>query len=444
MEEGDRPEARVDSEQLAREVIAALRRAGQQAWLVGGCVRDLLLGVAPKDYDVATDARPDRIMELFPNSGQVGAHFGVVLVRSDFAEVEVATFRSDQEYSDGRRPDGVHFEADPKQDVLRRDFTINGLMMDPETGRVLDFVDGRADLQRHVVRAIGDPEKRFREDHLRLLRAIRFAARLHFAIDPATLDAIGRLHALIRRVSAERVRDELLRILTEGGARHGFELLDQTGLLGDILPEVEAMKGVPQPPEFHPEGDVWVHTLLLLEKLDGASPTLAMGALLHDVGKPPTFRVAERIRFDGHVEAGVELARGILNRLRFSREECEQIVALVANHMRFADVFKMKPSTLKRFLRLPHFKEHLELHRLDCLSAAGRLENYDFVREKLHETPPEELKPKPLIDGRDLIEAGYVPGPQFSRMLTAVEDAQLEGRVQTKEDAMALVRQQFG
>src|SRR6516225_7339591 len=298
----------MEPEALARQVIAKLRAAGHQAYLVGGCVRDLLLGVKPKDYDVATDARPDRIMDLFPRSGRVGAHFGVVLVRDVFDQVEVATFRSDHDYLDGRHPEQVRFESDPREDVLRRDFTINGLMMDPADGSVLDFVDGIADLRRGVIRAIGDPYARFREDHLRLLRAVRFAARFGFAIEPSTMDAIRRGHALILKVSGERVRDELTRILTEGGARRGFELLDESGLLADILPEVAAMKGVEQPPEYHPEGDVWTHTLILLEQLRNPSVTLALGALLHDVGKPPTFRIAERIRFDGHVEEGVRMA----------------------------------------------------------------------------------------------------------------------------------------
>src|ERR1022692_219223 len=305
------------SETLARSIVARLRAAGHQAYLVGGCVRDLLLGRAPKDFDVATDARPDRVSELFERSEQVGAHFGVVLVRENTSQVEVATFRSDASYSDGRRPDAVRFEGDPRQDAMRRDFTINALLLDPDTNEVLDFTGGREDLRRRVVRAIGDPDERFQEDHLRLIRAVRFAARLGFEIEPATMAALQRLHGLIVKVSPERVRDELARILTEGGARRGFELLDETGLLGDILPEVAAMKGVAQPPEFHPEGDVWPHTLLLLEKLRDPTVTLAAGALLHDVGKPPTFRVADRIRFDGHVEEGVRLAHGILTRLRF-------------------------------------------------------------------------------------------------------------------------------
>ncbi|HUI56525.1 MAG TPA: CCA tRNA nucleotidyltransferase [Bryobacteraceae bacterium] len=433
----------MDAEALARAVISKLRGAGHQAYLVGGCVRDLLLRVRPKDFDVSTDARPDRIMSLFPNSGRVGAHFGVVLVRDVFAQVEVATFRSDNDYEDGRRPASVHFETDPRQDVLRRDFTINGLMMDPESGSVLDCVGGRADLERRILRAIGDPDFRFREDHLRLLRAVRFAARLGFAIEPATLAAIKQQHTLIHKVAAERVRDELTRILTEGGARRGFELLDETGLLADILPEVAAMKGVQQPPEYHPEGDVWVHTQMLLENLDHPTITLALGALLHDVGKPPTFRVADRIRFDGHVEAGVHLAHNILHRLRFSRDEMDRVEALVAYHMRFKDLHRMKDSTLKRFLRLPDFEEHLELHRLDSLASHGHLENYELAKRKLAEFTEEHLKPEPLLTGASLIAAGYQPGPLFAQILTAIEDAQLEGRIHTFEEAMTMVRDQF-
>ncbi len=433
----------METQALAGAVIAKLRSAGHKAYLVGGCVRDLLLGRRAKDLDIATDARPDRIMSLFPNSGRVGVQFGVVLVRDAFAQVEVATFRSDHDYDDGRHPSAVRFESDPHQDVERRDFTINGLLMDPETGEVLDYVGGRADLERRVVRAIGDASLRFREDHLRLLRAVRFAASLGFTIEPATLAAIGGNHALIRTVAAERVRDELVRILTEGGARRGFELLEASGLLDDILPEVAAMKGVAQPPEYHPEGDVWTHTLLLLEKMEKPSVTLALGALLHDVGKPPTFRVAERIRFDGHVEEGVRLAHSVLTRLRFSRDEMERVEALVQNHMRFKDVDRMKESTLKRFLRMPDFAEHLELHRLDSLSASGRLENYELAKRKLEEFPEERLRPDPLVTGADLIGAGYEPGPVFSKMLAAVEDAQLEGRINTPEEALQMVREMF-
>ena len=330
-------------------------------------MRDLLLGRDPKDFDVTTSAQPDELLRLFPRADRVGAHFGVVLVREDGEQVEVATFRSDLEYSDGRHPVGVQFETDPRKDVLRRDFTINALLLDPASGEILDFVGGRADLDARLIRAIGDPEFRFREDHLRLLRAVRFAARLGFEIEEESFAAIQRLAPLIQGVSPERVRDEIARILTEGGVRIGFELLDATGLLQQVLPEVAAMKGVQQPPEFHPEGDVWTHTLIMLDGLRDPSLTLALGVLLHDVGKPATFRVAERIRFDGHVEKGVEIAHGLLTRLRFPNHVIEGVEALIANHMRFMEVPRMRESTLKRFMRMPDFEEHMALHRLDCL-----------------------------------------------------------------------------
>jgi poly(A) polymerase len=432
-------------------VAADLRSRGFQAWLVGGCVRDLILGREPSDYDISTDARPEDLLRLFPRAQLVGAQFGVVLVNG----VEIATFRSDHSYADGRHPGRVVFETDPKQDVLRRDFTINALLLDPSAldssssrdslySQVVDYVDGLADLRAGVVRAIGDPEQRFQEDHLRMLRAVRFAARFKFEIEPATLSAIQKLHAQILRVSPERIRDELVRILIEGGARRGFELLDTSGLLADVLPEVAAMKGVEQPPEFHPEGDVWTHTLIMLDGLQAPSATLALGVLLHDVGKPGTFRIAGRIRFDGHVELGERIARELLNRLRFSNAEIDQVIALIANHMRFSHVHQMRESTLKRMLRLPAFDEHLELHRLDCSSSHGHLDNYEFAKTKFEQSAPEELRPPRLVTGNDLIAAGYVPGPDFSRMLEVAEDAQLEARIQSKEEGLELVRSTFG
>jgi poly(A) polymerase len=310
--------------------------------------------------------------------------------------------------------------------------------------RIVDYVGGLGDLERRLIRAIGDPEQRFEEDHLRMLRAIRFAARFGFEIEAGTWAAIQKLHARILRVSPERIRDELTRILTEGAPRRGFELLDASGLLADILPEITAMRGVEQPPEFHPEGDVWTHTLLMLEGLESPSPELAWGVLFHDVGKPGTFRVADRIRFDGHVELGEQIAREILTRLRFSNAVIEQVVALVANHMRFSHVHQMRESTLKRMLRLEKFEEHLELHRLDCASSHGNFDNYAFAKAKFEESPAEVLHPPRLLTGEDLIEHGYRPGPEFKRMLEAVEDAQLEARIQTKEEALALVRAVFG
>jgi putative nucleotidyltransferase with HDIG domain len=438
----------VTSELLARSIVERLRASGHAAYLVGGCVRDLLLGRVPKDFDVATSARPGELLAMFPGANNVGAHFGVVLVHGETGDkiagaTEVATFRADLEYRDGRHPEGVRFETEPRADVLRRDFTINALLLDPLTGEIMDFVGGRADLDAGVIRAIGDPLCRFREDHLRLLRAVRFAARLGFSIEPETLAAIRSLAPLIRSVSAERVRDEVARILTEGGAKRGFELLDSTGLLHEILPEIEALKGVGQPPEFHPEGDVWTHTLIMLDGLPEPSVELALGVLLHDVGKPATFRIAERIRFDGHVEKGVEIAHRLLTRLRFSQSIIDAVEALIANHMKFSEVKRMRESTLKRFMRVPEFDEHMELHRLDCLSSHGSLDNYEFVRRKRTELPPDVLKPARLVTGRDLIEAGYKPGPRFSVVLDEIEDAQLEGRIATREDGLALAREKF-
>src|SRR6516165_9488309 len=386
----------------AIRVVRELRRHGFQSYLAGGCVRDMVLGLEPTDYDVTTDARPDDVMRVFPETYAVGAQFGVVLVPvpKDGREfdpagpphpIEVATFRSDGIYSDGRHPDQVQYSRSPEQDVQRRDFTINGLLMDPlDNDRVLDFVGGRADLSAGIIRAIGDPERRFQEDKLRMLRAVRFATRFGYTIDPPTFAAIQKLAPLIHQVSRERVRDELTKMLTEGHARQAFELLDQSGLLKEVLPEIRRMHGVEQPAQFHPEGDVWIHTMMLLEQLPAnCSRTLAWGALLHDVGKPPTFRVApDRIRFDGHVEVGVAVAHEICRRLNFSNDDTERIESLVANHMRFMNVEQMKDSTLKRFLRLPKFDEHMEMHRIDCLSSHGDLSLYNLVSEKIRNTPP--------------------------------------------------------
>lgn len=354
--------------------------------------------------------------------------------------MEVATFRSEGAYADGRHPDQVRFETNPALDAQRRDFTINGLMQDPLSGRVLDFVAGQPDLDNKITRAIGDPERRFQEDHLRMLRAVRFAARLGFAIEPDTHSAIQRLSSLICKISAERIREELVRILTEGHARRGFELLDESGLLVHILPEIKALQGVQQPPEFHPEGDVWTHLLLMLDQLRAPAATLALGVLLHDVGKPPTFRVADRIRFDGHAEVGAQMAQKRLRQLRFSNEDVEHVTALVANHMRFKDVLQMRTSTLKRFLQLPCFTEHLELHRLDCLASNGYTDAYEYVQAKLLEFSREELHPPRLITGNDLIQAGYKPGPALGAALHAVETAQLDGEIRTYEQAMAVAK----
>jgi poly(A) polymerase len=462
----------------ALRILTKLRETGFETYLAGGCVRDLLLGREPADYDVATSATPDVVLEMFPRTFAVGAHFGVVLVATcggadaacaagektateESLMTEVATFRSDGAYSDGRHPDEVRYTLNAAEDVQRRDFTINGLLLDPlraggsleETfsdpstlrAATIDHIGGLADLDAGILRAIGQPVRRFEEDQLRLLRAVRFAARFGFEIEPSTFAAIRALAPRIHAVSRERVRNELTKMLTEGHARRAFELLNETGLLAEVLPEVARMKGVAQPPQFHPEGDVWVHTLLLLDQLQPGSPlTLAWGALLHDVGKPPTFRVApDRIRFDGHVAIGVAMGADICRRFRFSNEETRMILALIENHMRFADAPRMKDSTLKRFFRLGNFDQHLALHRMDCLAAHANLDIYDFVRERYESTPEEVVRPKQLVTGSELIAAGYMPGPQFQQMLNVVEDAQLDGAIKTTEEAMALVRERF-
>jgi putative nucleotidyltransferase with HDIG domain len=447
----------------ALRIVETLRNAGHEAYLAGGCVRDLLMGREPADYDVATSATPDVVLNAFPRTFAVGAHFGVVLVADEDAVTEVATFRSDGSYSDGRRPDSVQYTLSAREDVQRRDFTINGLLLDPTAltpannnsqtpavreglrDAVLDYAGGLADLDAVTLRAIGDPILRFEEDQLRLLRAVRFAARFGFTIEPVTFTAIRALAPKISTVSRERVRDELTKMLTEGRAGRAFELLDQTRLLAEVLPEVAKMKGVEQPARFHPEGDVWTHTLLLLDQLDANAPlTLAWGALLHDVGKPATFRRApDRIRFDGHVDIGVAIGADICRRFRFSNDETRQILALIENHMRFADAERMKPSTLKRFFRLESFNQHLALHKMDCMAASGNLDHYHFVRERYESMPEEAVRPTPLLTGRELIAAGYSPGPKFKVILRAVEDAQLEGTIHTPEEAMDLVRRRF-
>ena len=429
--------------QAATDIVRHLRNAGFAAYFVGGCVRDIVMGRMPNDYDVATDATPAEVIRLFPISLTVGVQFGVIIVPREEGNVEVATFRSDGRYTDGRHPVEVRYAKSAEEDVRRRDFTINGLLYDPLQDKVLDYVGGEADIHARKIRTIGDPYRRFSEDRLRMLRAVRFATRFDFALDPPIAEAIRMLASEIHMVSAERIRDEIVKILTEGRARQGFELLDATGLLDQVLPEVKAMQGVEQPPEFHPEGDVWTHTLMMLEGLNQPTPSLALGVLLHDVGKPCTFSVRERIRFDNHVEVGAKMAEEICRRLRLSSRDMERVVELVRHHLRFKDFRQMRRSTQIRFLRMEGFSEHLELHRLDCLASHGMLDNYHQARKMLEEIPAEEIKPPRLVDGHDLIRAGYRPGPKFKQILQAAEDAQLEGHIRTKEDALHLIRGNF-
>ncbi len=426
----------------AVELVRELKKAGHEALLVGGCVRDLLMGRSPKDFDIATNARPEQVARLFRRTIPVGAKFGVQIVLKGAYPYEVTTFRTDLPYKDGRHPEGVVFST-PREDALRRDFTVNGLFFDPLKQKVIDYVDGQVDLEKRLIRAIGNPDKRFEEDRLRMLRAVRFAAVLDFSIDPDTFRAVRQAAEKITEVSLERIRDELVKLFTGSHPGRGLTLLDESGLLEVVLPEVARMKGVAQPPEFHPEGDVFIHTRLLLDKLRAPSTILAFGALLHDVGKPSTFRVADRIRFDGHDQVGAGMAKRICHRLRFSNTETDAIVEVIGDHMRFKDVRQMRLSTLKRFMALPTFADQLKLHRVDCLASHGDLSNWHFLKKKLKELPAREIKPRPLINGDDLLRMGYPQGPLIGTILRVVEERQLEKELRAKAEALAWVEREF-
>ena len=422
----------------AIEIIRTLRRAGHEALLAGGCVRDYLLGREPKDHDVATSATPQQVLLLFPGALTVGAHFGVVIVRRGDEQVEVATFRTDGSYRDGRRPESVTFST-AEEDARRRDFTVNGLFRDPVDDRIIDYVGGRADLERRLLRAIGDPMRRFEEDRLRLLRAVRFATVLGFEIEPETWRAVKASAHLLPTVSAERIRDEFVKILLHPCRQRGFDLLVESGLMAGILPEVLALKGVQQPPQWHPEGDVFVHTRLMLGLLpEHASLTLVLGVLLHDIAKPATFTVDEdgRIRFNGHDKLGAVMAGEILRRMKFSNEVIEAVQPVVEHHMSFKDVTRMRQSTLKRMMARPTWPDELALHRVDCLGSNGMLDNYEFMVRKAGEFSSEPLIPRPLLTGHDLIALGWKPGKGVGQTLSALQDAQLEGLVSTREDAL--------
>ena len=426
----------------AERIVQRLAEAGHEALFAGGCVRDMLRDEEPHDYDVATDATPDEVQELFERTVPVGREFGVVIVVLGDDQFEVATFRSERGYSDGRHPDEVWF-ADARGDALRRDFTINGLFYNPTADEIIDYVGGRADIKAGVVRAIGDPVERFAEDALRMMRAVRFTARFGYSLDPSTEAAVEAHAADIAKVSGERVRGELARILTGPNRGDALELLRATGLLRIVLPEVEAMHGCGQPDEFHPEGDVFTHTRLALDALAEPSVPLAFGVLLHDVGKPMTRTEADRVRFNMHDKVGAQAAGKICGRLRFPSADTAHIVDLVAQHMKFMVVRQMRESRLKRLLRGPHIADHLELHRVDCLASHGDLGNYEFCRQKLDSLAEEEIRPPRLLTGDDLIDIGYTPGPDFSTILERVEDAQLEGEVESREQALVLVRKEF-
>jgi poly(A) polymerase len=428
----------------ADEIVHRLKQSGHEAYFVGGCVRDFILGKVSSDYDVVTSALPDQVITLFSNTVSIGAKFGVVAVIVQNRPYEVATFRSDDIYEDGRHPSHVHFSS-AKEDVFRRDFTINGLLMDPDTNEIIDYVNGRSDIEKKIIRTIGDPDSRFNEDFLRMLRAVRFAANLGFVMEPATKKAIERNSSKINQISAERLQEELGKILTRGGSSTGFELMFQTGILKDILPEIDRLKGVEQPPRFHPEGDVWRHTLNMLELLPANGETnenlcLAWGTLLHDVGKALTRSQDENgVHFYGHVRQGEEIADDIMQRLRFSRAQRETVLNLIHYHMVFMNVQKMRPGRLKRFLRMPDFNLHLELHRLDCLASHGMLDNYKFCRDQLQLLAEDDLHPPRLLTGDDLISLGFAKGKIIGEILRALEDEQLEGRIKTPEEAKVYV-----
>ncbi len=433
-------------ETTARALVDRLRAAGHIAYFAGGCVRDLVRGQTPKDIDIATDARPKEVQELFRRTYAVGAHFGVIVVLEGDWQFEVATFRSDGAYLDGRHPVAVNFSS-PEEDARRRDFTINGMFFDPPDEEVIDFVGGRADLASRLVRAIGDPAQRFAEDRLRLLRAVRFATVLEFEIEPATWHAIVRAADTINAISAERTRDELVRIFLSPHRVRGWDLLDTSGLMKAILPEVDALKGCAQPPQFHPEGDVFQHTRLMLELLPTeVSLPLVLSVLLHDIGKPATASVDEsgRIRFNGHDKLGATMTEALMHRLRFSRAEIEATVEAVDQHMVFKDVPNMRVARLKRFMARPHFADELELHRVDCLGSHGMLDNYEFLKKKSEEFADEPIIPPPLVRGDDLIALGMKPGPQFGEILEAIETRQLEGTLRDREEALAWVRKEWG
>ena len=438
-------ESAISPRDKAIEIIKRLRERGYESYLAGGCVRDMLLGKSPQDFDITTNAKPEAIGEIFPHTIPVGAQFGVMLVIIDGDPFEVATFRHDGPYLDGRRPAHVRYGS-LEEDVLRRDFTVNGMVFDPIEDRVIDFVGGRRDLARRTIRAIGNPWERFTEDRLRMLRAVRFGAALDFTIEEKTFAAIQESAEAVTRVSWERIGDEITRILTEGAAKRGFELLESTGLLKVVLPEIEAMKGVEQSPDYHPEGDVFTHTLLTLGHLDAATTeTLAYGCLMHDVGKPACIRrVGERLTFYGHTEKGAEMALEILQRLKRSRATWERVAYLVRNHLRHTQAPNMRLSTLKRFLGEEGIDELLALTRIDALSSNGDLQYYRFCMDKLAELKQEEIHPEPLLRGQDLIAMGFAPGPIFKHILREVEEAQLSGQLNSREDAQEWVKRNYG
>ena len=470
-----------NSREIAKSIVHRLQKNGFLAFFVGGCVRDYLMKIQPKDYDIATSAQPKEVIQLFSETIDIGAKFGVVQVMEGEQSYAVATFRSDGNYDDGRHPTEVQYSLDPKLDVQRRDFTINGLYYDPLTQNLFDFVGGQQDIQSQIIRTIGSPEERFKEDKLRLIRAIRFSAQFGYALETKTRSAILKQAPNIIEVSPERIHDELVKILTEGYSELAINALNENRLLAHILPDVAALRGIEQPPQFHPEGDVWIHTMKLLKLMDQTkisrgiikssgrlvsnsnvvkntvqktelkkieispypSMTLAMATLLHDIGKPKTYENKDRIRFNGHAKLGAEMALEICQQLRFSKRQQKLITELIRDHLKFKDLAQMRPSTLRRFLGQEGFSEHLELHRLDCLGSHGNLDNWKLANHSLSNLQPEEIHPPVLLTGKDLIEMGYLPGPVFKEILNSLKDAQFENELKTSQQAKQWVLNQF-
>jgi len=423
--------------QAAAAMAGQFRIAGYQCLIVGGAVRDLLLGKTPHDLDLVTTATPEESAAIFTEHKIVGASFGVSLIKYQGYEFEVATAREERNYMDGRHPESVRYSKDFSVDAARRDFTINAMMLDPADGRIYDFFDGRHDLRKGIIRTVGNPEERFAEDHLRMLRAVRFAARLGFDIGDETAAAIRKLAGNCRSLPGERLRQELSGILTSPHPDRGMELASSLGILRHILPEVDAMHGVTQPPEFHPEGDVWQHTMLMLREIAIPDELLAWSVLLHDVGKPPVRSVetSGRIRFFDHEGAGAVIADGILKKMRFANQDREAITGAVKNHMRFASVREMKETKLRRLLAGKYFAMELELHRLDCLSCHGKMECFVFLTDQLIKRPECDELPEPFVRGRDLIAVGKKPQPAFSKILQKTYDRQLAGKFNSPEEA---------
>ena len=470
-----------NSRKIAKRIVHRLQKTGFLAFFVGGCVRDFLMNIQPRDYDIATSAQPNEVMQLFSETIDIGEKFGVIQVMEGEQSFAVATFRSDGNYDDGRHPTEVRYSLDPKLDVQRRDFTINGLYYDPLTQNLFDFVGGQQDIQSQIIRTIGSPEERFKEDKLRLIRAIRFSAQFGYALETKTRSAILKQAPNIIEVSPERIHDELVKILTEGYSELAINALNENRLLAHILPDVAALRGIEQPPQFHPEGDVWTHTMKLLKLMDQTkisrgiikssgrlvsnsnvvkntvqktelkkieispypSMTLAMATLLHDIGKPKTYEKKDRIRFNGHAKLGAEMALEICQQLRFSKRQQKLITELIRDHLKFKDLAQMRPSTLRRFLGQEGFSEHLELHRLDCLGSHGNLDNWKLANHSLSNLQPEEIHPPVLLTGKDLIEMGYLPGPVFKEILNSLKNAQFENELKTSQQAKQWVLNQF-